>query len=206
MHEHHYENESRDYYDHIATHFEKTFDGFLSSFFKRYIVRHLKLQPGERVLDVGCANGVLLELLQENTEIDAHGLDISSEMIRVAKARAPQMDFICGRAEDLPFTDKSMDVVICSASFHHFPHPDSFLEEAMRVLVPGGRLVVAEIHIPFVTRLYNWRLARFSHEGDVKVYRPKELQDLFLRAGFFVDKRKMHLQIQYWELKKALRK
>ncbi|GAA3254669.1 Biotin synthesis protein BioC [Lactococcus lactis subsp. lactis] len=41
-------------------------------------------------------------------------------------------------------------------------------------------MVIAEIHIPFITKAYNWRLNKFSTEGDVKVYQPKELTRIFI--------------------------
>ncbi|MDR0297438.1 MAG: methyltransferase domain-containing protein [Streptococcaceae bacterium] len=198
---HNHERESQVYYDHIAAHFERSFDGFLSYFFKKFILKTLKIPANSRVIDVGCATGTLLSNLSALTEnLDGYGVDISSEMVKIAADRHPRFQFQQGSAEKLPIDTACMDFVICSASFHHFPQPETFLKEAMRVLSADGKLVIAEIHIPLVTRLYNWRLARFSHEGDVKVYTPKELATLFQNAGFQIVKRRIFFQIQYYEL------
>ena len=62
--------------------------------------------------------------------------------------------------------------------------------------------MIAEIHIPFITKIYNWWINRFSTEGDVKVYQPKELTELFNKNGWKINKKKIFLQIQYYELEK----
>ncbi|MCQ8275926.1 2-methoxy-6-polyprenyl-1,4-benzoquinol methylase, mitochondrial [Lactococcus petauri] len=199
---HNYEKESEKFYDNIAQRFDHSFDGFLASFFKKFIVKHLEVPRNANILDIGCANGTLLSMISKQKAIFGAGLDISSEMVKIASQRHPQFDFKQGSAEAVPFPKDNFDIITCSASFHHFPHPDRFLDEASRLLKQDGRLVIAEIHIPIVTKLYNWRLNRFSTEGDVKVYHPKELANLFQKKGWKIVKRKIFLQIQYYELKK----
>ena len=56
--------------------------------------------------------------------------------------------------------------------------------------------------IPFITKAYNWRLNKFSTEGDVKVYQPKELTRIFNHNGWKITDKKFFLQIQYYELEK----
>ncbi|MFC4652530.1 class I SAM-dependent methyltransferase [Lactococcus nasutitermitis] len=202
QHKHDYEQESADYYNQIAEKFDHTFDGFLSGFFKRFIVKHLELADAMSVLDIGCANGTLLSMLAERAKIFGTGLDISEGMVQIARKLHPDFTFQQGSAEVLPFQDATFDVLTCSASFHHFPNPSEFFAEAGRVLKSDGRLVIAEIYIPVVTRAYNWRIRRFNTEGDVKVYTPAELAELFAENGWRIVKRKIFLQIQYYELKK----
>jgi ubiquinone/menaquinone biosynthesis C-methylase UbiE len=192
-----YEKLSATYYDGVADNFDKTFDGFLSSFFKRYIKKHLSLKPTDNLLDVGSANGTLLGMLKP-----AHGtgLEISPEMVQVASRNHPDYTFVNGSALQMPFEDNTFDVVTCSASFHHFPTPEHFMQEAKRVLKPGGRLVIAEIRIPIFHDLYNWYIATFNTEGDVQVYRNRELVELYEAAGFKVETNQTNgLQIQYLE-------
>ncbi|GFH39973.1 class I SAM-dependent methyltransferase [Lactococcus insecticola] len=198
-----YEKLSQAYYDQHAKKFDRSFDGFLAGFFKRYIVKHLTInKPRARVLDVGSATGQLLAMLSEKQEIFGIGLDISPEMTRFASGRYPQFEFLTGSAMQLPFDDQSLDVIVCSASFHHFPSPETFLKEAMRTLKTGGKLVIAEIRIPLVRGLYNRYIERFSSEGDVKVYDFDTLYKLLSEAGFVLINGQKHLQIQYFEAHK----
>lgn len=194
-----YEALSEAYYNQHAKKFERSFDGFLSGFFKRYIVKHLALAHKTKVLDVGAATGKLLQMLSEKQEIVGTGLDISPQMTRVAQAAHQEFTFVTGSALQLPFSDQSFDVVICSASFHHFPNPETFLKEAKRVLKPGGKLVIAEIRLPFGLKLYNWYIDKFSQEGDVKVYTFDALYRLLESADFVLINGHKQLQIQYYE-------
>lgn len=197
---HNYEKESEAFYDRLADHFDDSFDGFLASFFKKFILKQLEYPQNSRLLDVGCANGRLLEMLNHKQALEGTGLDISSNMVKIARIKHPDHKFIQGNAQSLPFEDASYDVITCSASFHHFPDPDRFLEEARRVLASGGKLVIAEIHLPVITRLYNWRLNRFSTEGDVKVYTSRELRQKFEKQGWQLLRKKIFFQIQYYEI------
>jgi ubiquinone/menaquinone biosynthesis C-methylase UbiE len=141
-------------------------------------------------------------MLSKKADFIGYGLDISSQMTQLAQATYPEFSFFTGSAMQLPFDNHVFDIVICSASFHHFPKPDNFLEEAKRVLKAGGKLVIAEINIPFFRQLYNAYLAKFSKEGDVKVYAFDELMRLIERAGFVLINGHKQFQIQYVEAHK----
>lgn len=201
---HNHELDSQVYYDKVARKFNRTWDGFLASFFKRFIVKNLELTEQSSVLDIGCANGTLLDMLHKKVEFYGTGIDISPEMVKVAQELHPEFNFFAASAQTMPFPDEAFDLMICSASFHHFPNPAAFLTEAKRVLRPDGRLVIAEIRIPVydVRKVYNRHIENHSTEGDVKVYGQNELLDLFKQADFEVLVHKNALQIQYYELKK----
>ncbi|WP_394206182.1 class I SAM-dependent methyltransferase [Lactococcus chungangensis] len=194
-----YEKLSETYYNRLAKKFDRSFDGFLSGFFKRYILKNLELPEHANVLDVGSATGCLLKMLASKYQFEGIGLDISSQMTEIAQKQYPEFSFVTGSAMQLPFEGQSFDVLICSASFHHFPNPETFLREAERVLKPGGKLVIAEIRMPIFHGLYNQYIHRFSKEGDVKVYTFDELMRLLETAGFVLIKGRKHLQIQYFE-------
>ena len=197
-----YEKLSESYYDKYAKKFDRSFDGFLSGFFKRYIVKQLEIKDDMTVLDVGAATGKLLKMLSKYHKFEGTGLDISSEMTRLARQTYPEFQFVTGSAMALPFSDASFDVVICSASFHHFPNPVLFLEVVQGILKPGGKLVIAEIRIPVFHGIYNWYIDTFSKEGDVIVYAVDELYGLLETAGFVLIKSRKRLQIQYFEAHK----
>ena len=59
-------------------------------------------------------------MLSKQTNISGAGLDISSEMVKVASQRHPQFEFKQGSAEAVPFSKNDFDIITCSASFHHF--------------------------------------------------------------------------------------
>jgi ubiquinone/menaquinone biosynthesis C-methylase UbiE len=111
------------------------------------------LQPGERVLDVGCGTGAVTLPAKQQVGAGGYvaGIDPAPEMIDVARQKAQRMgleiDFRTGVIEALPFPDASFDVVTASLMMHHLPAPlrVTGLAEIYRVLKPGGRLLIADL-------------------------------------------------------------
>ena len=103
------------------------------------------LKPGERVLDVACGTGVVARQAASQVGAGGHvvGLDFNGEMLALARARGPDVEWREGNAMALPFATKAFDVVVCQQGLQFFPDSGRALQEAHRVLVPGGRFAVA---------------------------------------------------------------
>lgn len=106
------------------------------------------LQPGARVLEVAPGPGYLaIELARRGFQVT--GVDISRSFVRIASehARAANVaiSFREGNASALPFADHSFDCVVCRAAFKNFTDPLGALDEAYRVLVPGGRASIIDL-------------------------------------------------------------
>lgn len=100
-------------------------------------------------LDVGCGLGLMVAVLGALGARSATGLSGNRDGCRVCvelKRRcAPfPIDFALGRAEALPFRDHGLDVVFCVEAISHFIEPWRFLDEAWRVLRPGGYIIIAD--------------------------------------------------------------
>ena len=132
----------------------------------------LNLRGDERILDMGCGRGaVLLMAAQHLTTGRAVGVDLwrsadqsgnSPEATRrnaVAEGVADRVDLHTGDMTALPFEDSSFDVVVSSLAIHNIrgrAGREKAIDEAVRVLRPGGRLVLADLR---ATRQYQARLA-----------------------------------------------
>jgi SAM-dependent methyltransferase len=101
--------------------------------------------PGQRVLDVACGTGVLACAAAERVgpEGAVTGLDANPQMLEVARRKRPDVEWVDGRAERLPFPDGHFDAVVSQFGFMFFDDRVGGLREMMRVLRPGGRLAVA---------------------------------------------------------------
>ena len=117
-----------------------------------------ELKAGERVLDLGSGGGidVLLSARRVGPEGFAYGVDMTDEMLDLARANAVRagatnVEFRKGTIEDLPLPDASVDVVISNCVVNLSTDKPAVLSEVYRVLVPGGRVgisdVVAEDHL-----------------------------------------------------------
>lgn len=156
------------------------------------MLAELEKEPFDAVLDVGCGTGAVLALLHEKYPDRRYvGLDLTPEMIEVARTKvAPGMEFVVGDAENLPFDEASFDAVLCSNSFHHYPNPAAFLAGALRVLRPGGRLILRDYTssdpVVWLMNHVELPLARLVGHGDVRVFRQREFVELAQAAGFEV--------------------
>lgn len=103
------------------------------------------LKPGEKVLDIGCGAGKALVVAAETVGMDnCFGVDPTAALAETARKRLPGGQVEVAVAEDLPFPADSFDVVWTIASPHHWDDRHLGLEEAARVLRPGGRFLLAE--------------------------------------------------------------
>ncbi len=169
------------------------------------ILEELEKEMFHDVLDCGCGTGAMLALLSAKYPNKSYtGIDLSDQMIKVAKKKNPEtISFVIGDCENLPFEDLSFDVVICSHSFHHYPDPQSFFNNVYRILRPEGRLILRDNTGPWYWNLYmNWYVFpkgnRRHRLGDVHCYNRKEVKALCEKAGLSMElfeerpKHKMH--------------
>jgi ubiquinone/menaquinone biosynthesis C-methylase UbiE len=107
------------------------------------------LIPAEpvRIVDLGCGTGSLAVLLAEHSN-RVSGIDISGNMIRLARAKARAagvaVDFVRGDAADPPFAEASFDLVLARHVLWAFENPDAVLQRWVDLLAPDGRLILIE--------------------------------------------------------------
>ena len=113
-----------------------------------------RLQAGERVLDLGSGAGTdsLVAALQVGPTGSVTGVDMTPEMVAKARAGAAELGlanvaFVEAEAEQLPFADSSFDVVVSNGVIDLIPDKDAVFAELHRVLIPGGRIQVADVTI-----------------------------------------------------------
>lgn len=99
---------------------------------------------GDKILDIGCGNGRLLEFLLE-MKTDYIGIDNSEKLIEIARKKYPAAKFQTADALKLPFPDNYFNKVYSIAVLHHIPSRElrlRFCEEAKRILKPGGLFIL----------------------------------------------------------------
>ena len=136
-------------------------------------------RPGWRLLDVAGGTGDIAFRVVEASQRNAHAtvLDINGSMLEVGRERAARrglagnVDFIEANAEELPFESGSFDAYTIAFGIRNVPHIERALEEAHRVLKPGGRflcLEFSEVDLPLLEKVYEaWSFNVIPRIGEI---------------------------------------
>jgi ubiquinone/menaquinone biosynthesis C-methylase UbiE len=160
---------------------------------QRRALTELDLRAGDRVLDVACGAGKLVRAIAPQVE-RAVGVDLSPAMIEQARREAgadpavpaERLEFVVGASDDLPFADGEFTAVITTTAFHHFPDPAGSVREMVRVLAPGGRIVIGDsVRDTLLARLGDAFLRRFER-GHVGLQDEEGFERLLAEAGIDV--------------------
>lgn len=142
------------------------------------VVAQRGIEPGV-ILDVGCGTGKLLRAAGARwPNAQLIGVDPAQGMVKVAQRLNPDATFLVGTAESLPLADYSVDLVLSTASFHHWHDHAAGVREVARVLRPGGSFFLADVAAP----------AWASYITHHAIYQqPAKQRTLFAEAGLTVE-------------------
>lgn len=185
--------ESAPGYDLASQDYDKRL-AYLNSFEKNTVIPLLGNIKDKNILDVGAGTGrISIPLEQAGAKVVA--LDVSSEMLKVLSRKNRRITTVVGEAEELPFPDKSFDIVTAAFLIVHLKNPRRFFDEVYRVLVDGGVFLVTNINQkdpPVIV----------TKKGQIVVdsyyHRPEAIRELLEELAFGIEEEKIIKENAIW--------
>jgi demethylmenaquinone methyltransferase/2-methoxy-6-polyprenyl-1,4-benzoquinol methylase len=115
---------------------------------RHYLVSRVTAGPEDVVVDVATGTGAVAEELARTKGCAVIGVDQSAEMLAVARARLPELEFVEASAERLPFDDDSFDGLTFTYLLRYVDDPAATLRELARVVRPGGTIAALDFAVP----------------------------------------------------------
>jgi len=142
----------------------------------------LRLMPPMVIADLGAGEGSFALLLAQRAK-KVIAVDTSAKMIEVGRDQAlrhsvENVEFRLGDMEEIPIATAEVDLVFFSQSLHHALHPERAIEEAARILVPGGRIVLLDLV------KHRFEEARELYADEWLGFSEAELEAMLEKAGF----------------------
>ncbi len=142
----------------------------------------LRLMPPMTIADLGTGEGAFALLLAQRAK-RVIAVDTSAKMIEVGRDQAlrhgvENVEFRLGDMEEIPIADAEVDLVFFSQSLHHALHPERAIQQAFRILVPGGRIVLLDL------AKHRFEEARELYADEWLGFSEAELEAMLERAGF----------------------
>ena len=145
-------------------------------------------KDGAKIADLGCGSGIFTQALAD-LGFSVTGVDLSPGLIDVARQRFPDVEFLVGDVENLPFDDGAFDGILLSGILHHLPDPKPCAREVHRVLQHDGTFSAFDPNRrnPFMWLYRDKSSPLYSSKGVTENERPvlaEQLTDIFDAAGF----------------------
>jgi len=155
---------------------------------KRWLKAVIPHIQGEKILEVSFGNGYLMKQYGSKGSYDITGLDYNQNMVDVTRKRLDscgiRAELMRGNVEHLPFDDDRFDTVINTMALSGYPDGDKAISEMMRVLVPGGVLLLVDFDFPADRNLFGyWLVKTMERAGDVM----KDITELLQRHEIDYD-------------------
>ena len=174
-------------YDAIAASYDRRYEVNDYSQVQAALLDFVANIPNGRALEVGCGTGHWLRVLGDAV-VRVAGVDPSSKMLQYARSRAPAGVLVRAGAERLPWRNAAFERLYCVNALHHFGDKPAFIDEARRVLAPGGRLLTIGLDPHIGTdRWYIYDYFTPVLEIDRRRYPSTQRLREWLRDAGFID-------------------
>ena len=174
---------SKDYFDRVAQDWDDMRENFFSDEVRVTALSTATVQKGKIAADIGAGTGFISEgLIQAGLQIIA--VDQSEAILKEMKrkfADIETIDYRVGQAQNLPILDATVDYAFANMYLHHVESPPKAIEEMVRILKPGGKLVITDLdehEFDFLREEHHDRWMGFKRADIVEWFQSAELREI----------------------------
>ena len=170
--------EVKEYFEQVSSSWDTLRAGFYGDEVRDAVLAAARILPEHTVLDIGAGTGFLTEAaVQKAGRVIA--LDFSESMISEARAKLAgrNVEFKIGNAEQIPLPDDSVNAVIGNVVLHHCPDPERAVRDMVRVLLPGGRVVLSDL------QEHTYESLKSEHADLWMGFKVEHVKKIFGQAG-----------------------
>lgn len=172
-------NKGKKYFDGVASQWDKLRESFFSESLREKAMQIAGVAEGEIACDVGAGSGFMTEgLIKKGLNVIA--VDQSQEMINEMKKKfscSNRVDYRVGEAENLPVKSESIDYVFSNMCLHHVENPSDAIKEMLRILKPGGKLIITDLDS------HNFEFLRTEQHDRWLGFKREDIKEWFIEAG-----------------------
>lgn len=152
---------------------------------ERGLLQLAVIDDEDRLLHIACSKGVLLRELLKRYSCETCGTTNSLENLRYSRQMLPEADVIYAQPDEIPWRDESFSVLMCNAAYNQVENPGRMMEEAMRVLKPGGQILIALPWYPVpIAGVINYLANQAGTENPTYCYSKQEAVASLEAMGF----------------------
>jgi ubiquinone/menaquinone biosynthesis C-methylase UbiE len=170
---------SKRYFDKVANEWDTMRKAFFSEIVREKAMAIAEVLPGKLAADIGAGTGFVTEgLLQKGLRVIA--VDQSEAMIHQMKNKfgdSPMIDYRIGEAGAIPIEDSSVDYVFANMFLHHVENPRLAIKEMVRILKPGGSLVITDLD------KHDFEFLKTEHKDRWMGFRRSDVKRWFVESG-----------------------
>ena len=172
--------QNRAFFGKLAEYYDFIFGNWIKNMQGR-VVDIVDVKNNSKILDAGCGTGNLLVLLEKSGKnLGIHGIDISKEMIKIARRKTDNINLKIGLVENMDFKNNFFDYIFSIDAFHHYSDKDIAMNNFYRVLKKNGRLIIVDINFG---RFFNVVFQKLE-PGNSGIYTRDEMKNLFEDFSF----------------------
>lgn len=174
------EKENKRFFNGIARIYESFLIRRWSINVQKKTIAYLNIKKNSKILDAGCGTGNLLKILSKRNDLKLFGIDISEEMLKIAKEKLNEKAKLkLESVQEINFKNK-FDYIFSVDAFHHYSEQEKVMKNFYISMKKNGKLIIADLDFGFL-------LNKFFHSiepGNTKVLTKNEIKKLFYISGF----------------------